>query len=88
MENKNPHFFCKKWGFLFQKDTIRKIMDKKSLSECDICTKFITPALTHSGWNLHSQIREEVTFTQGRVIVRGCLVSRGKWIDDGCYPYR
>ena len=53
-------------------------MDKKSLSERDICTKFITPALVNSGWDLHSQIREEVTFTQGRVIVRGRLVSRGK----------
>ena len=53
-------------------------MDKKSLSERDICTKFITPSLVNSGWDLHSQIREEVTFTQGRVIVRGRLVSRGK----------
>jgi type I restriction enzyme R subunit len=53
-------------------------MDKKSLSERDICTKFITPTLVNSGWDLHSQIREEVTFTQGRVIVRGRLVSRGK----------
>jgi type I restriction enzyme R subunit len=53
-------------------------MDKKSLSERDICTKFITPALVNAGWDLHSQIREEVTFTQGRVIVRGRLVSRGK----------
>jgi type I restriction enzyme, R subunit len=53
-------------------------MDKKSLSERDICTKFITPALTKAGWNLQTQIREEVTFTNGRVIVRGKLVSRGK----------
>ena len=41
------------------------------LSERDVCTKFITPALVSAGWDLHSQIREEVSFTKGRVIVRG-----------------
>ena len=53
-------------------------MDKKSLSERDICTKFITPALRKTGWDEMSQIREEVSFTKGRIIVRGKLVSRGK----------
>src|ERR1700737_4525529 len=53
-------------------------MDKKSLSERDICTKFITPALTKVGWDLIAQIREEVSFTKGRIIVRGKLVTRGK----------
>ena len=53
-------------------------MDKKSLSERDICTKFITPALRKAGWNEMAQIREEVSFTKGRIIVRGKLVSRGK----------
>jgi type I restriction enzyme, R subunit len=52
--------------------------EKKSLSERDICTKYITPAVTAAGWDLHSQIREEVTFTKGRVIVRGKLHTRGK----------
>jgi len=51
---------------------------KKSLSERDICTKYITPALTAAGWNLETQIREEVTFTKGRIIVRGKLHSRGE----------
>jgi type I restriction enzyme, R subunit len=45
--------------------------DKKSLSERDICTKYITPAITKAGWDLRSQIREEVSFTKGRIIVRG-----------------
>lgn len=54
------------------------MVDKKSLSERDICTKFITPALTAAGWNLHSQIREEVSFTKGRIIVRGKLHTRGE----------
>ena len=53
-------------------------MDKKSLSERDICTKFITPAVTQAGWDAMSQIREEVYFTKGRIIVRGKLVTRGK----------
>ena len=53
-------------------------MDKNSLSERDICTKFITPALRKAGWDEISQIREEVSFTKGRIIVRGKLVSRGK----------
>lgn len=53
-------------------------MNKKDLSERDICTKFITPAIIKSGWDKDSQIREEVSFTAGKVIVRGKLVSRGK----------
>jgi len=51
---------------------------KKSLSERDICTKFITPAIQEAGWDVLSQIREEVSFTKGRIIVRGRLVTRGK----------
>ena len=53
-------------------------IDKKSLSERDICTKFITPAVTDAGWDTIAQIREEVYFTKGRIIVRGKLVTRGK----------
>ena len=53
-------------------------IDKKSLSERDICTKFIPPALRKAGWDEMAQIREEVSFTKGRIIVRGKLVSRGK----------
>jgi type I restriction enzyme, R subunit len=53
-------------------------MNKKDLSERDICTKFITPALKKAGWDEMTQIREEVSFTKGRIIVRGKLVTRGK----------
>src|SRR3712207_9523109 len=53
-------------------------MDKRALSERDICTKFITPAIKQAGWDEMSQIREEVSFTKGRIIVRGKLVSRGQ----------
>src|SRR5271154_4644087 len=53
-------------------------VDKKSLSERDICTKFILPAIKRAGWDEMSQIREEVSFTKGRIIVRGKLVTRGQ----------
>jgi type I site-specific restriction endonuclease len=52
---------------------------KKALSERDICTKFITPALVAGGkWDVMTQIREEVSFTKGRVLVRGKKSSRGE----------
>ncbi len=53
-------------------------MHKPSLSERDMCTKFITPALRKAGWDEMSQIREEVSFTKGRITVRGKMVSRGR----------
>ncbi|MCY1274003.1 DNA phosphorothioation system restriction enzyme [compost metagenome] len=53
-------------------------MDKKSLSERDICTKYIAPAIAQAGWDIHKQVREEVSFTKGRIIVRGKLHSRGE----------
>jgi type I restriction enzyme R subunit len=53
-------------------------MNKRDLSERDVCTKFISPAVMQAGWDLTSQIREEVFFTKGRIIVRGKLVTRGK----------
>lgn len=39
---------------------------------------FITPAVVQAGWNPHEQVREQVSFTKGRIIVRGKLVTRGK----------
>jgi type I restriction enzyme R subunit len=53
-------------------------MNKKDLSERDICSKFISPAVKRAGWDGMMQIREEVAFTKGRIIVRGKLVTRGK----------
>ena len=56
-------------------------MNKQALTEADIRSKFITPALVGVNgekWNLHTQIREEVYFTRGRVIVRGKAVKRGE----------
>ena len=56
-------------------------MNKKTLTEADIRSKFITPALIGAKgekWNLMTQIREEAYFTKGRVIVRGKTVQRGE----------
>ena len=53
-------------------------MNKKDLSERDICSKFVGPAIKRAGWDGMMQIREEVNFTKGRIIVRGKLVTRGK----------
>ncbi len=65
-------FFCR---FL----VIRQ-MNKKELTEADIRTKFITPALVGpgGGWDVMTQVREEFYFTKGRVIVRGKTVKRGE----------
>lgn len=52
-------------------------MNKKTLSERDICTKFITPAIEKSGWNKLTQLLEEVSFTDGKIYVRGRLTARG-----------
>ena len=55
-------------------------MDKKALTEADIRTKFITPAIVGTNadkWDRMTQIREEAYFTKGNVIVRGQVVKRG-----------
>lgn len=51
---------------------------RKGYTERDICTKFITPALLNSGWDLHKQIREEVSFTAGQIVVHGEKHTRKK----------
>lgn len=62
-------------------------MNKQLLSERDICTKFITPAIERAGWQTH-QFREEVSLTDGRVMVRGHLAARVKSIDAPGGPKR
>lgn len=53
-------------------------MSKKDLSETDICTQYITPAVVDAGWDLKSQVRQEVYFTNGQIIVKGNKVTRGQ----------
>jgi type I restriction enzyme R subunit len=54
------------------------MIDKRNLTERDIRTKFMLPALKRAGWDEMLQVREEVYFTKGRIIVRGRLGTRGK----------
>lgn len=53
-------------------------MKKSGLTEADIRTKYITPALVDAGWDNHKQIREEKYFTDGRIRVRGSVAKRDK----------
>ena len=62
-------------------------MNKKDLSDRDMCSKFISPAVKRAGWDGMMQIREEVAFTKGRIIVRGKLVTRGKAKRADCILY-
>lgn len=59
-------------------------MNKKALTEADIRSKFITPAIVAPGkWDLMTQVREEAYFTKGRVIVRGKTVKRNVFAKYG-----
>lgn len=53
-------------------------MDKRQLTERDICTKYILPAIKKAGWDIHTQVLEEVELTAGRVVVRGQMGARSK----------
>ncbi len=64
-------------------------MDKKALTEQDIRSKFISPAIHTAGWDARRQVREEVQLTNGRVIVKGKMSSRaeGKRADYVLYHH-
>ena len=53
-------------------------MVKRNLSEEDIKARYITPAITGSGWDINKQVRLEYAFTAGRIILRGNVTARGK----------
>lgn len=53
-------------------------MAKGDLTETEICMRYITPAVERAGWDIQSQVRREVSFTDGRITVRGKMVARGK----------
>ena len=42
-------------------------MDKRALSETDICDQFITPAVANAGWGRDdtTHVRRELSFTKG-----------------------
>ena len=51
--------------------------NKRQLSEADICTQYILPALVRAGWDISKQVREQVYFTDGRIYVQGNKTKRG-----------
>ena len=51
--------------------------NKRELSEADICTQYILPALVLAGWDISKQVREQVYFTDGRIYVQGNRTKRG-----------
>jgi type I restriction enzyme R subunit len=53
-------------------------MNKKNLSESDICDKFIRPAMVAAGWNGMDQLYREFPLRAGRVVVRGQKAQRDK----------
>ena len=53
------------------------MVSKKALSERDIISKYILPAIEQSGWNMQTQMKEEVSFTDGRIFVKGRKTKRG-----------
>ena len=55
---------------------IPRPMNKRALSESDICDKFIRPAMERSGWNGMEQIYREYPLRAGRVVVRGRTARR------------
>ncbi len=50
-------------------------MNKKDLTERDICSKFITPSLMKA-WRSQDQIREEVYFTKWKIKVKWKIIAR------------
>ncbi|AEG92337.1 EcoAI/FtnUII family type I restriction enzme subunit R [Ramlibacter tataouinensis] len=51
-------------------------MNKKDLSESDICDKFIRPAMEKAGWDGMVQVYREFPLRAGRVVIRGRRAKR------------
>ncbi len=51
-------------------------MNKKNLSESDICDKFVRPAMVKAGWDGFDQIYAQYPLRAGRVVVRGKTAKR------------
>lgn len=51
-------------------------LNLSTLTEADIITKCVMPAILDAGWNDTTQIRQEVKLRDGKVIVRGKVAAR------------
>jgi hypothetical protein len=65
-------------GLLPSTTTQGQALNKKNLSESDLCDKFIRPAMEQAGWNGLDQIYREYPLRAGRVVVRGSKAQRDK----------
>jgi len=61
-----------------------RVTNKKLLSERDICTKYITPALQKAGWDIQAQVREEVVLDSniGSMTEFKQIIGRGTRINE------
>lgn len=49
---------------------------KSKANETETRSRFITPSIVAAGWDIHTQVREELKITDGRIIVRGSVHTR------------
>lgn len=49
---------------------------KTNLTETDIITKYVLPAVDKNGWDNMTQVRQEVKLRDGKVVVRGQVAAR------------
>lgn len=53
-------------------------INKATLTEADIISKYLLPAIKGAGWDDLTQIRQEVKLRDGKVVVRGQMAARKK----------
>ena len=53
-------------------------INKATLTEADIISKYLLPAIKAAGWDDLTQIRQEVPLRDGKVVVRGQMAARKK----------
>ena len=53
-------------------------INKATLTEADIISKYLLPAIKAAGWDDLTQVRQEVKLRDGKVVVRGQMAARKK----------
>lgn len=53
-------------------------INKATLTEADIISKYLLPAIKAAGWDDLTQVRQEVKLLDGKVVVRGQMAARKK----------
>lgn len=63
-------------------------LNLRTLTEADIITKRVMPAILDAGWNDTTQIRQEIKLRDSKVIVRGKVALSGLHACSGNYYER